>query len=121
MKLSRFFELIDENYYKKINYNKITVLEIYWISGFKEFIEGFLKTLENLNIKETPEERQASTFCISSSFQESILIFTRNYFNLTSFEAVGEIKLGEYLIAKKDSYNKVMFEKSYNKIIMNKK
>lgn len=121
MKLKRFFELINEEYYKTINYNEITVFEYYWILGFKDFIEEFIKILKNFEIKETPEENQAGKFCYESTFQESILIFTRNYFNLPSFEAVGELSLGEYLIARKDNYNKIMFEKSYNKIIMTKK
>lgn len=93
-----------------------TVFKVYWLIGFKDFVEEFSKTLTNLTLKPTPMEASASSVCYPSTMIESMLVFSRSYFGLKSFAEAGQVTLGDYLIARKDDYNSKAFERRINEL-----
>lgn len=115
MTLDRLLSLLEPDCeeYERLNDPLITVFEVYWFLGFKEFFDSFLKLLQNFSIKESPDELAASRNCYPVEFSESVLIFTRSYFNSPSFKEAAKITIGEFLMAKKDAYNKAVFERTY--------
>ena len=66
------------------------------------------------------KELAASKNCYPTEFAESMLIFSRSYFGLHSFKEATHITLGDFILAKKDSYNSTVFQKTYSNIIMKK-
>lgn len=97
-------------------WNNATQAQYIWAMGFADYLDGFGKMLERLTPTTTPEQRQAQSACLSVEFEESVLVFCRDYFGLRSFRAAEELTVNEYLIAKKDTYNKVTFERKMNDI-----
>ncbi len=97
-------------------WNNATQAQYIWAMGFADYLDGFGKILERLTPSASPEQRQAQGVCLSVSFEESVLVFIRDYFGLRSFKAAEELTINEYLIAKKDTYNKVTFERKLNDI-----
>lgn len=49
-----------------------------------------------------------------------MLIFTRKYFGLQNFGDAEKITLLEYYLAKKDTYSDAIFQRSLQKIQLNK-
>lgn len=92
-----------------------------WIDGFGAYAEKFIKTLEKLRVPQTPEQKQASEVCLSSTLEESILIFVCDYFRLHSFREAERISVNEFLIAKKDAYNTAVYQKKINEITFKRK
>lgn len=97
-----------------------TVFAVYWLRGFKDFLEDFVKTVNNLTVKQTAKEAAASDVCYDVDFDEGMLVFTRSYFGLHSFKEAEEITIGEFIMAKKDAYNSTMFERKLSDITMSK-
>lgn len=89
----------------------MTVLQYYYILRFGDFVGELVKTLDALKVPQDAREKKASERCRQMTFQESILVFVRNYFGLHSFADAGQLTLADFLIAKKDTYNKAVFEK----------
>lgn len=115
-----FFELSRGNFECKgidlSHPEKLTVLQYYWCERFKAFVDEFSATLDKLQAPQSIEAQKASQACLDVTFEESVLIFCREYFNLHCFADVYGITLGEFLIAKKDVYNKTAFERAMSKI-----
>lgn len=105
--------------YDELMDEKITVFRVYWFKGLSEFLKTYLNLLKNFVVKESPKESMASKACYPVEFGESLLIFAREYFNLHSFKEASQITLSDLLIAKKDAYNKAVFEKTYTNLITN--
>ena len=97
-----------------------TVLQIYWVKGFSEWAKGFAETLQQLQVPQTADEQRAQDGLPKMTFAESMLVFVRSYFGLTSFEAAGKITMGEILIAKHDSYCAAMYQKKMHAIQIKK-
>ena len=106
--------------YDELMDEKITVFRVYWFKGLSEFLKTYLNLLKNFVVKESPEESIASKACYPVEFGESLLIFAREYFGLHSFKEASQITLSDLLIAKKDAYNKSVFEKTYTALITKK-
>lgn len=122
LEIGDFLDFIDPNTerYKVLDNPDISVFQVYWFIGFREFIDSFMKLIKNFTIKETPEELAASKNCYPTEFAESMLIFSRSYFGLHSFKEATHITLGDFILAKKDAYNSAVFQKTYSNIIMKK-
>ena len=114
--ISEFIELSE----LRMEYEDITLYRYYWLLGFKDFVDSFLKAVDNMTVPQSVDERNAAAKCLPVTLAESMLIFTREYFGLHSFEDAGKITLGEYLMARKDAYNTQVFQRSYDNIIMKK-
>lgn len=93
-----------------------TVLGVYWLLGFKEFIEEFGKNVQNLTLKPTPMEVSAASACYSTTLIESMLVFCRDWFNLPNYTAAAQTTLGDYLIARKADYNNKSFERRMSEL-----
>lgn len=92
------------------------VADIYVLRAFSSFVEEFIKVVENVTPKPTSDEIRAQKTCLKVSVAEGILLFVREYFGLHSFGEAESLPLSDYLIAKKDNYNKVMAQREYAKI-----
>lgn len=97
-----------------------SVYEVYWLTGFKDFVEKFTKTLQNLTIKPTAEEKQAAEGLLEISFGEACLVFLQKYFCLHSFAEAGKITIGDLLIAKRAKYNEDKFQRNLSNIQLKK-
>lgn len=93
-----------------------TVLQVYWAKRFGKFVEEFTDTLKRLTIAQTQEERQASSGLLQVNWDEAILVFVREYFNLHSFREAERITMGEILIAKRAAYNRDKFHRRLSDI-----
>lgn len=89
---------------------------VYFFSGLREFVEGYIKTLAALQPQQTPMEQRAANGCVKVSFGESLLVFIRDYFGLPSFAAAEAVTLDEVLVAKRDAYNRCTFERNIARI-----
>ena len=100
---------------------EITVYEVIEIlNAADKFLNDFSKALSNYKIEPEGDEITASSFCPEFKPIESMLIFTREYFGLKNFGDAEKITLLEYYLAKKDSYSKAIFQRSLQKIQLNK-
>lgn len=113
--LGQFFQVADGDYsLVGIDFtqpNKITALQYYWMESFKDMSMKLKKAVDSLSVEPTPDAKAASVGCRKMTFQESVKVFCREYFGLHSFRAVDDLTLDDFLLARKDSYNKSIFEK----------
>lgn len=107
---------------KKIVEDKdVTVYEVIEIiNAAKKFVDDFSKAMANYKIEAEGDEITAASFCPDFKPIESMLIYTRKYFGLRNFEEAEKITLLEYYLAKKDSYSEAIFQRSLQKIQLNK-
>lgn len=95
---------------------ELTALQYYWMEAFRDMAESLSKTLEALSVAPAPEAREASKMCRPMNLRDSVLVFCREYFGLHSFSAVYDLTIDDLLLAKKDNYNKAIFEKTMAEI-----
>lgn len=93
-----------------------TVLQVYWIKSFGEFVEEFAEQLKKLTIPQTSEEMQAGQGLLQVTCGESILVFLQQWFGLKSYKDAEKITIGELLIAKRAQYNQDLFRHRLSKI-----
>lgn len=96
--------------------DQITALQYYWMESFKDMCKTLNQSLTALSVAPTPDAKKACVACRKMSFQESVKVFCREYFGLASFREVDDLTLDDLLLAKKDSYNKAIFEKGMAEI-----
>ena len=93
-----------------------TVLQIYWLLGFEQFCKDVSALLERLKLPTDPNKvAMYDKGCVEMTPQESMLVFVREYFALPSFYAAGRRTIGEYLTARKDTFNRDMQKYNFNK------
>lgn len=93
-----------------------TVSQVYWCKRFGDFVKEFAETLNNITLKQTPDEKRACAGLLKTDWAEGLLVFIRDYFNLQSFKAAEQITLGEILIAKRARYNDDLFRRNLARI-----
>lgn len=89
-----------------------TVFCVYFINGLRDFLESYIKLLERYTVKSSEKDKLAASGCAKMSIGESLLIFVRGYFGLHSFAEAEKVTLDELLIAKRDTYNNIVFERA---------
>lgn len=99
---------------------RTTVFQIYAANAFSSFVTDFCDTVERLGVPGTIEEQQAQEACLKVSFEEGIIMFVREFFGLPSFSQAYTLTLFDYLMARKQTYNKEVCQRRMNDI-MNKK
>lgn len=114
--LGQFIEFSKGNF-KSIGFDRerpdeLTALQYFYIAAFKDMAEGFTKALEALRPPQTTEAEEAAKACKKMSFEESMLVFCRDYFGLHNFNDARSLQIADILLAKKDRYNHVAFEKA---------
>ena len=100
----------------KFDWNKITVLQVYWRKRFDDFVQEISNACKRMSIKPTPEQEQAANGCVKIEPMEQMLIFVRAYFGLPSFTAAGKRTMGEYITARKDDYNQKRMQRNWEEI-----
>lgn len=89
-----------------------TVLQVYWMKRFAEFVEEFTKTLNGLTLPQKPDEAKAAQGLLKVSWDEGLLIFLQSFFGLRSFKEAEQITIGEIVIAKRAQYNRDKFARN---------
>ena len=126
IKLGLFLSFLEGDFSKtKIEsdctkFGGLTIFAKLFIERIGDFLTEFAKSYGDLSPKQEPAEKQASEVCLPVTFAESLLYYTRSYFGLKSFRECEEITMAEILLAKKDTYNEVMFKKRFSEIEMQK-
>ena len=121
LSFSTFYACANGDYSEVLgNVKEPTVLAVYWVKRFTEFVEELANTLKNLTLPQTVEEMQASQGLLKMDWGESMLVFLQDYFRLPSFKEAEKITIGELLIAKRATYNREKFRKALNDIQIKK-
>ena len=89
-----------------------TVFDVMRVKAFKEWVDEFCAALKGLTLPPTAESVRLSAGTRGSTFEESVYLFTRSYFGLPSFEAADGVRVSEYLLARKDDYNRQVAERN---------
>lgn len=116
--IDEFWGCLSRDYSILGDLSEPTVLQVYWLKRFAEFADELAKTCERLTIKENDESTIMSG--IKTSPQETMLLFVRNYFGLGSFEEAGKRTIGEYVLARKDAYNKRIVQRNQEALMARK-
>ena len=103
--LDEFFGLLDGNYELLGDLKDPSVFQVYWMMRFKDFVEEVTQSCEALTIKD-PSSEGLEAGCVQMTSRENVMVFVRNYFGLPSFSQAGERTIGEYILARKDTFNK---------------
>ena len=109
--IDEFFGIIGGDYSLLGNISDPTVLQVFWLKRFKDFVAEFGNACERLTIKD-PSREHLHNGCVKVEPQEGMLIFTLDYFGLQSFFEAGKRTLGEYLTARKDKYNEARMQRN---------
>lgn len=120
--IEQFTAITEERYAEVLgDITRPTVLQVYWLKRFKEFVTEFTNALKNLQPPKDADEAIASANLPKISPAESMLIFARNYFGLHSFEEASRVTLAEFLIAKRDVYITALYHQRLARAKKNKK
>ena len=92
--------------------NNITCYGFYLVKGFGAFVDEFLKVAKNTTPPATPGEAGLTAGCYQIQLDEAMLVFCRRYFGLRSFHEAEHITLSEWLIARRDEYNRIICERN---------
>lgn len=82
------------------------------VEAFRAWVDELSDTLKRLTPPPTADAVKFSAGTIPSDFTESIYLFCRTYFGLKSFEACDGLKVSEYILAKKDDYNRAIVDRN---------
>ena len=94
-----------------------TVFDVYRVAAFRQWLNEFIAVVEALTLKPTAKQVAQSNGCKPLTFEESVYFFTRSYFGLKDFDSVRELTVADYIMAKKDDYNKAVVDRNVaNKI-----
>jgi len=89
-----------------------TVFDRYRVAAFGEWLNEFVAVVNALTLKPTPKQIRQAAGCKPLTFEESVYYFVRSYFNLQNFNAVRDLTVGDYIMAKKDDYNKAVIDRN---------
>lgn len=88
-----------------------TVLQVYWLLGFKDFVQDFSRIMQGLQVPKDAQEMTAEEVTKKTTMAESMVVFLRSYFGLQSFEDAERKTLTDYVVARRDIYNQVAYNK----------
>ena len=100
--------------------NGDTVFDHYRVAAFCVWLNEFISVVNGLTLKPTAKQIAQSSGCKQMTFEESVYYFVRSYFGLPNFNAVRELTVGDYIMAKKDDYNKAVVDRNISNSLMNK-
>lgn len=89
-----------------------TVFDRYRVAAFCEWLKEFVAIVNSLTLKPTPHQARQASGCKSLTFEESVYYFVRSYFGLPNFNAVRDLTVGDYIMAKKDDFNKAVVDRN---------
>lgn len=97
-----------------------SIRQYIWMQSFTEMAMQVANILKKMQIPQDEDEKTAASYCMTSSVNESVLVFTRKYFGLKNFAEAEEISVSDFIIAKKDEYNIAMYKYMLAQIQRNK-
>lgn len=97
-----------------------TVFDRYREAAFCEWLNEFVSVVNGLTLKPTPQQMRQASGCKPVTFEESVYYFTRSYFGLQCFNAVRDLTVGDYIMAKKDDYNKAVIDRNISNSLKKK-
>lgn len=89
-----------------------TVFDIYRVRAFSAWLRDFVALVDSFSLKPTAKQIRYANGCVEMSFDESVYVFLREYFNLPCFDDVLGLTVGDYLLAKKDNFNRMTIERN---------
>lgn len=89
-----------------------TVFDAMRVKAFEAFIDEFVGILNGLTVPPTVESIKASMGTKKHDFSEGLYVFCCNYFGLHSFAEADRLKVSEYVLARKDDFNRCMVERN---------
>ena len=101
---------------KEFKMEKATVFEYYLISAFRDFVDEFTTALNNLCLKPTIDEVQASKNLAKIDLSEGFLVYAMKTFGYKSSREAEECILIDFLMRKKDDFNTQLFQRNLAKI-----
>lgn len=114
--IDQFWGVLSGNYELLGDLTNPTVYQYYWRKRFDEFAEEIGRACEQMTIHPTPDEEQCQIGTVKMQPMEAMLIFVRSYFGLPSFVEAGKRTMGEYMTARKDSYNKQRMQRNFEEL-----
>lgn len=108
MKIGDFLDCCKGDFSGFFEMEKANSFDYVFVLAFKSFIETFSAQMEKLQVPEyllSDDQKNISKKVPVLSFNENILIFCQKYFSLQNFEAVAELKVFEFILARKSQYN----------------
>ena len=97
---------------KEFKMEKATVLEYYLIVAFIDFVDEFTTALNNLCLKPTIDEVQASKNLAKIDLSEGFLVYAMKTFGYKSSREAEECILIDFLMRKKDDFNTQLFQRN---------
>lgn len=97
---------------KEFKMEKATVLEYYLIVAFKDFVDEFTAVMNNLSLKPTIDEVQASKNLAKIDLSEGFLVYAMKTFGYKSSREAEECILIDFLMRKKDDFNTQLFQRN---------
>lgn len=75
-------------------------------------LRRWVEDLMNLLAKLVPQtsNKQIHAPTLEMAMSEAMLVFTRDYFSLGSFEDASKVAMADYVLARKDHYNKAVMQ-----------
>lgn len=95
------------------NPERVEVGQMLWLRGFAEFCKIFANLCNRMQVPESAESRAAHNGEMPLSTREGMFIFARSYFGFHTFEeAANTVTVGEYVVARKDTFNTAIYNKN---------
>lgn len=81
-----------------------------WVEQIMEILKKLVPPIKSNDV---------SSLTIEMSFAESMLVFCRDYFGIQSFDVASKVAISDYILARKDFYNKIVQQQAINNRINN--
>lgn len=94
-----------------------TVFDVYRVTAFARFLNNLIRQLQGCTLPVSSEDVALRQGTLDSTFEESVYTFCRSYFQLPAFADVDNLKVADYLLAKRDDYNRGMIERNAAKLM----
>lgn len=114
--IAEFFGLTGGNYELLGDIQDPSVLQVYWLRGFADFVKDFTNTCTRLTIPQTPEEEQAESGCVKLQPQEAVLLFLQDFYGLHYMREAEQMTIFDYILARKGAYNRRLTQRNWENI-----
>lgn len=95
-----------------LNDKGATVFDVFRLKAFKGFVDELIAVLRSTSMPPTAEDGALRTGMLDSTFEESVYVFCRGYFGLRSFGEVDTLKVADYILARRDDYNRAVVDRN---------
>lgn len=89
-----------------------TVFDVYRGRAFRRFVESLVATLKEATLPAAPSDIAARRGTLEMGFDESVYTFCRAYFGLPSFACVDDLTVADYVLAKRDDFNRATVDRN---------